>query len=56
MATAITEAKIVLSAADNHAEKLAEILTGRLRKVSEYRLKQLKRELASFNAITGRWK
>lgn len=53
--SAVTQAKAVMSASDRHAEQFARLLEGRLRHVSTYRLKELKRELRSFNMHTGRW-
>lgn len=53
---AMREARNAMSAADAVAEVMADALTGRLRKVSTWRLKKLKRELAQFNANTGKWK
>ena len=56
MREAMREAKATLSAADHVAERLAEMLIGRLHTVSSYELKKLKAELRSFNMSTGRWK
>jgi hypothetical protein len=53
---AMREAKTTMWAADSIAEDMADSLRGRLRKVSIYTLKKLKRELSQFNANTGRWK
>ena len=36
--------------------KIALLLIGRLRYVSNHRLIQLKKELKNFNAVTGEWK
>ena len=53
----IDEAEARFRAADEAAFQLARMLRGRLRKVnSTFILKQLKRELASYNAHTGKWK
>ena len=41
--------------ADRAADTCARLLVGRLRHVSSYRLKKLKKELAQFNAHTGNW-
>lgn len=53
---AMREAKDTMRAADNVADGMAEILEGRLRKVSPYYLKKLKRELSMFNVGTGKWR
>lgn len=53
---AMIEAKTTMSAADAVADKMAEIIQGRLRKVSPYYLKRLKRELSQFNSNTGKWR
>ena len=50
------EAKDTMRAADNVADSMAEIIEGRLRKVSPHYLKKLKREISQFNANTGRWR
>lgn len=57
MRQAVVEAKITLQAADNVATQMAQILKGRLRSVdSAYTLKQIKKELQSFDAHRGCWK
>jgi hypothetical protein len=56
MTQAVEEAKAINYQADLRANDMAEILHGRLRKVSVSRLKKLKRELSQFNAATGKWK
>jgi hypothetical protein len=50
------EAKNQLDAADSICNDMAEMLCGRLLKVSSYELKKLKRELRDFNIHTGVWK
>jgi len=55
MRDAMREARARMDAADNAANGMAELLTGRLRKVGNWRLKILKRELAAYNARTGTW-
>lgn len=45
-----------MAAADSVANEMADIIQGRLRKVSTWKLKKLKRELSQFNANTGKWK
>ncbi len=54
----IREARDALSLADTFVSRMAGMIVGRLRKanVSLYILKQLKKELESFNMHTGRWK
>lgn len=57
MQDAVNEAKAELSRADMLANDLAELLHGRLRKVTRYGLlKSLKAELQHYNASTGRWR
>ena len=53
---AIDRAKAIVNQADNVANACAQLLLGRLRKVSWGILTQLKRELRSFNTKTGKWK
>ncbi len=53
---AVAEARQMNSAVDRQADSLAELLDGRLRHVSGYRLEKLKRQLRDFNIHTGRWK
>jgi len=56
MRSEVRNAKQTLDNADNVANEMAHILRGRLRKVSPYVLKALKKELRSFNAHTQSWK
>lgn len=57
MRTAVESAEMTLKAADKVAEKLVELLTpARLRVVSPYELKRLKRALQKFDASKGKWK
>ncbi len=56
MREAVKYAKQVNRAADTVAEGCAEILQGRLRNVSAYELRKLKRELQQFDAKSGKWK
>lgn len=56
MRAALAAAGETQKAADQHATQCAMLVTGRLRHVSPYMLKDLKRELADFNAHTMRWK
>lgn len=53
---AVQQARDVNRACDGQANTLADLLEGRLRHVSGYRLAKLKRELRDFNIHTGRWK
>ena len=56
MLGAVRAAKSELEAADTVAENLARLLIGRTRNVnSHWVLAELKKELKSFNAHTGRW-
>lgn len=55
MREAMQEAQSVQWAADAHATQMASMLAGRLRKVSPWALKKLKRELSEFNATTRQW-
>lgn len=56
MRTAINEANAVQRAVDDHANRMAALLVGRLRKVDRYTLKALKHELQKFDSTTKRWK
>lgn len=57
MRQAMTEAEITMRAADEVADRMARMLSGRLRKVqSNHVLAQLKRELRDYNIQTGDWK
>lgn len=56
MRAAMDEARQVQAAADSQANKMANMLRGRLRKVGSYNLAALKRELRDFNMHTGEWK
>jgi len=49
------EAEGQIQATDAIVENMADMLHGRLRKVSAYNLKRLKRELRQFNICTSRW-
>lgn len=53
---AVAEAERTFKAADSVAENMARILLGRLRNVSPYLLKKMKREISQFNAGTSKWK
>ena len=53
---AIDNAEHMLRVVNNQSNDLADLLTGRLRHVSVYRLKKLKRELQQFDANRGAWK
>jgi hypothetical protein len=56
MREAMAEARTTLRAADSAADQMADIIRGRLRKVSGCTLVALKRELQQFNANTRQWK
>lgn len=56
MRQALRDARETQRAADRVAEQCAEMVAGRLRKVSQHELRKLKRELQDFNATTGQWK
>lgn len=56
MNEAYLEAMRTMEKADNYADSMARMLTGRLRKVSTYNLDRLKKELRDYNIHTGAWK
>ena len=61
MKAAVQEAEHTFRAADSISKDMAELLIGRLRKVSNSyvgndALCKLKRELRDFNMTTGEWK
>ena len=60
MRQAISEAENTMNRADYCATDLAKLLKGRLRQVdvgwNGFPLKELKKELQNFNAVTGKWK
>jgi len=56
MKAALDEAERTMRAADIAADQAARLLKGRLRRVSPYILKHLKKEMRDFNISTGRWK
>lgn len=53
---AVREARELNDTVDRQANALCDLLDGRLKKLTTYRLKRLKRELQNFNANTGQWK
>lgn len=53
---AFSTARHTMNQADNVANDMADMLDGRLRKVSGFRLAKLKRQLRDFNIHTGEWK
>lgn len=55
MRAAYVDAKIQVKAADAIADDMAGMMVGRLRRVNQYTLVNLKKELKSFNIHTGRW-
>lgn len=52
----ISEHRRFEHAVEDRRNQFAYLLTGRLRSVSPYNLRRLKKELSQFNAHTGRWK
>lgn len=56
MRQAVQEAKAVNRAVDEQANALADLLEGRLRCLSPYRLQRLKRALRDFDANKRAWK
>jgi hypothetical protein len=56
MSNAISEAESLMKSVDKATESMAKLMVGRMRKVSCYRLKKLKRELKDFNMHTCKWK
>ena len=58
MRNALSEARDTMRAADRSADALADILRSdnRLRQVSAWKLKELKRQLQQFDAHTQKWK
>lgn len=56
MRRALSVARSVQKAADENTNAMADLIRGRLRNVSSYRLASLKRELRDFNIHTGTWK
>lgn len=55
MRTALHEARMANEAADNFAAQMADILRGRLRHVPPHILRDLKKELRTFNMHTKEW-
>lgn len=53
---AVARAKHVNSAVDEQVNAIIDLLEGRLRKASPYRLKKLKAALRDFNMHTCGWK
>jgi hypothetical protein len=56
MRAAVARAKQVNDAVDSQVNTIVDLIDGRLRKVSPYRLRRLKAALRDFNMITGEWK
>jgi hypothetical protein len=52
---ALADMRRTQNAADSVANTAAELIVGRLRKVSDYNLRQLKKELRAYNPHTQRW-
>ncbi len=53
---AINEAEATFRSADSCATQLARALKGRLRQVSPWLVRELKKELRDFNMHTEKWK
>jgi len=53
---AVQQAKELHRAVDAEANALADLLEGRLKHVTHYRLKRMKATLQRFNSQTGTWK
>jgi len=53
---AFSAARNTMNQANQVANDMADMLDGRLKKVSSYRLAKLKRQLRDFNMHTGEWK
>lgn len=56
VSAAVDQAAALEYACNQNASRMARLLVGRLRHVSEWHLKALKRELRDFNIHTGTWK
>lgn len=56
MRRAINQARAINNAADNAANSIVDLLDGRLRQVSPYRLSKIKKQLRDFNMHTKEWK
>lgn len=56
MRQALRDAAATQRAADDIASILGEMLVGRLRHVSDWTLRQLKRELRKYNPHTKTWR
>jgi len=48
--------RAINNAADNAANSIVDLLDGRLRQVSPYRLAKIKKQLRDFNMHTKEWK
>lgn len=53
---AIRDARSLQSVVKRQSNNLAELLTPNLRSVDAHALRELKHELQSFNATTGKWR
>lgn len=56
VSAALAESRRIDAAIKDHAAKIARLLPGRLRYVSDDVLTDLKNELRDFNIHTGKWK
>jgi len=56
MDAAVSEAKATVARMDNYLNSMADMMDGRLRKISGHRLAKLKRQLRKFNIHTNQWR
>lgn len=56
ISNALAQSRAINHAADQNANTMAELLDGRLRHVSGWKLARLKRQLRDFNIQTRTWK
>lgn len=56
MRRAVQEARAMNRAVDEQTNTLLDLLDGRLRNASPFRLARLKKQLQRFNASTRQWK
>jgi len=56
MSEAVRDANNTFRLADIAADRVARLLVGRLRRVSQADLYELKRELKNYNMKTGEWR
>lgn len=53
---AVSQARDWNRAVEGQANALADLLQPHLKSVARYRLRNLKRQLEAYNALTGKWK